>query len=734
MSCFKTIRAAALAGVCLTPAMILAQDDTQNEVSVGTRYQSQTSPVFGRYNGQTDKGFSSTGDVSLKGGDAWNSGGTDYYGLTGTDLGYQAGGKLGPEASVDFRYGQRGTWGVDVYYNAISYAGNTIYSPYLSTGILAAGSASLVNLGSNVGLTSNTAALRSQLVQQDTGLRRDIVGGTASYSFSNWTFSAEGRHEHKEGTLEGAAWNASFGSGESMPFVNPVNYDTDKYVAKMAYSAYGLQGQLSLTYSKFTDNNTGIALQQAPVAGIANPSTVYSAPPSNDAFYVNGSLGYLLGQDTHLLGNFRYGIEMQDASLAPVAGPGGLTAASVAALALNPQSSSALARVYGANVAADSTLFPHFDLHLGYMLDGRAVDTNPWVGIYGSATSSPPQTVSGAKVYAYSFPQEWSKQKINVEGNYRLLSNTKLTVGYTFNDIDRSMSQVDHSTESVVNARLATAIPSWQLDGSVAYSHGDRSAVMSLASINVPWTFTGSLPANPSVVFYQAPRLQDNVNLRANYHGLDDIDIGVIGRYTENRYTAPAGIVGTNNDRNAAIGPDVGWSPKPDMSYHLFYTYEQVYYDNRGAGAPYAANGYGYTAATTDTIHTVGVAADWKVNDKLKVGLDYTYYYGDIGYYLWGGAGTSSTAATTYQWQNVQNLPNVSSSMHNLTLHGQYEVTRNIGVWLGYQYQIFKDEDWAYNQWGAITKVSATNTAILTGVAQPSDHVNVIMTKLMVKF
>ena len=129
MTKIYSLRAMALAGVCLAPLAAAAQSfdldgtaaapaasparEYSGEVTVGARYQSGTSPLFGRYTGNDTKGIGSLGDFHVKGGDTPASGGTLFYEASGSNLNFQAGGlgpndNLAPEAELNLSVGQQG--------------------------------------------------------------------------------------------------------------------------------------------------------------------------------------------------------------------------------------------------------------------------------------------------------------------------------------------------------------------------------------------------------------------------------------------------------------------------------------------------------------------------------------------------------------------------------------------------------------------------------------------------
>ncbi len=753
-----TLRAIALAGVSLLPLAAFAAEDASdkpqynNEVSVGGRWQSENNPFFGRYNGFGDSGFGLLGGFAVRSRDAWDSKGTQYLEATGKNIDFTDN-RNAPESSVAVKFGQQGWWGANVAYDAITYTGNTIYTPYTASGslvpgLLPYGGASLTAPGSVFTTTygNRPTSLIALLAKTPTDTRRDIVSGGANYRMGDWLYTINLRHEHKDGTMEQTVDGSYTGIG----FAQPIDYDTDRYTVSAAYSTRQLQAQLNYSYSRFTDNNTAFNATYftSPTAtsnALYQAAAAYSLPPSNDAHYVTGALGYNLLPGTRFTGNFRYGVELQNDNMEPttystaaqfasLTGGGGYSL-----LSSNPSSLQGKAQVYGATAQISSNPLNNLDLTANYRLDGRDASTPVYTvaGFHGTDGAISANASS-------SFPQSWLKQNAAVEAGYRLLpsSNTKVTVGYAYDNVDRSIAQVGHSNSSTLSAKISSS-PLMDLSGSAAYEHGNRSAV---TNCNLPWQYlanSGATACEQSIAFYQAPMTTDAAKFRANYTPNEALSVGLFGKFAQDHYHYPGfnpanatGYTGTSMDRNISAGPDVAYRLSKDISLHAFYTFERIFFANNGNGAGPASVPPGtdrFTAATTDDVHTVGLSGDWKITDRLKLGASYNFYYGDVSYYMYNGVVVPGTPTVSYA--NVAALPNVNSSMHSLKLNGQYALTPTMTLWGGYSYDVFKDNDWAYNTWAPVTPTSATGGATLsTGVPNPSYHVNAVYTGVTVKF
>jgi MtrB/PioB family decaheme-associated outer membrane protein len=773
-----SLRAVLLAGACLAPLAAAAQDydiggaatitppvrEFDNSVDFGIRYQNNSSPVFGRYNGYPDKGFSTFGGFDLNWRPAPNTDDTFFFSATGRNVDFEHDGLgktsgVAPEGEVNASFGQQGTWKAKLFYDAITYTGQTFFTPYDKDGGLAAG---LVPFGgatrTAAGAIGSTYYVTHPLPEIETtaGTRRDIVGGNGKYIYGDWTVLAGVRHEHKEGTLAQTMYQSG-GGFSGTPFLEPVSYDTDRYEASLAYNTKRLQAQLGYVYSKFTDANSAFSVPYfvtGSTSAAPQLTAQYSLPPSNDAHYVTGTAGYNLTNTTRITGGFRVGIESSNSPLGTgTATPGSTLAAAYnfSNLAANPSTSDQLAETYNGRLQVTARPISKLELKASYGVDGRSLISNP-VTLFEVArpeagASTTPNTIGS---------QDWTKQKVQLEAGYRIIPSTKVTLGYQYDNVDRSAGNAvggqaspgywtGHSDENTVSVKLASSILQ-AVNGSIAYEHAVRSG---------QFEFVAPLDSG---AFYQAPRTADRVKLRTDYMPIDEVTLGINGKLENNRYRYQAGQTGVKEDSNASIGPDVTYMPTKAVTLYGFYTFQQIYYNNFGNGCPSSgttpgtagscpsgfsqgqpANGFGFNAATTDVVHTAGVSADWKPIDRLKIKFGYTFSYGDVTYNMFDGL---SAPVTLFSYENIQNLPKVSSSMHSLRLTGEYEMADNVSLLAGYSFDLFKDNDWAYG-WnplilanstaGGGTTVNSVNT-LTSGESQPTYRVHSLFTGVRVRF
>lgn len=715
---FKTtLKGVALAGVCLAPFAAAAQSNTDataaagkaapylsNEVTLGAEWQSGKAAQFGKYTGQWAGGGEVVGGFHVKGGDAWNSGGTTYWEAFGNNIDANKATAL-PEASLGFKYGQQGKWGIKFGYDSITYfQSDSFRSVYDKSGNL------------QPGITAGgTAAWRADLLaplmpSQDLKTRRDIFTGGGKIDLGNGLlFSVDNKYEHKEGTqqqsmtvggtatpvaagvytgLTSAGISAGNPPANLVYFPQPINYDTNRFDATLAYTTKKMQASLGYTFSSFTDNNIaftgwdpfrdsgGVAGQNTlgvvtagatPAALAANGyaatglpiQTSYSLPPSNSEHRVTGKFAYDFGSRTRLSSTFAYGIQYQNASLAAATlNQNLLNNNTFNGALINGQQMNASAHNLNGNVVLTSRPIKDVDLRASYTISDYDNNTpRDQVNATYADTALTGACIlalncghaSGVTINRYSF----TKQKVAAEAGYNVLPETKVSIGDTLQFINRKYDDFERSTENTMFARIASANLVPGINGTASYEHAVRAANITgwnYGSVNIqngngvptetlPNSVSLGIPSNPGGPYWNASRTADTVKGNLQYSpGDGKFTVGLNGQYTHDNYPQSNGE-GLDSDYRATIGPDVTFAPNSALGLHLFYTFERAWYRNNGMytqgqlinNATLVSPAAAWNQTTSDDTHTLGFNAEWKaIKDVLNIGLDYNFSYGNI--------------------------------------------------------------------------------------------------------
>jgi MtrB/PioB family decaheme-associated outer membrane protein len=601
------------------------------------------------------------------------------------------------------------------------------------------------------------------------GTRRDKVGLDGSYQLGSWLIKAGITHEHKEGTLEQAMTTGGSNTG-MVAFPMPINYDTDNYSVSAAYNTRQFQAALTYEFSNFIDHNSsGYQFEGWNFTEVYDPiaktytsyeyNGVYGLPPNNQAHNFTAQVGYNLTPATRLNGTFVWGLQLQNDPLtAPtlnqytlnvggVAGPTHNAYGNAAApFYLNPGSLGGVVQTFFGNVTATSRDILGLDLKGAYTVDIRDTQTPSYwiVGVSGDAATN----VQGVK-YRESVPESWTKQKVVLSAGYHFMPESQVIVGYTFQDDQRTNAITHHAQDNQESIKVQSSGFMPNTTGSLSYVHSDRSAsapdyslwtieIASDCSANnataifapgVPLTTMKTGLSNlgcQQIPFYEAARTQDMVTGMVTDTFGDNTSLSLYGKYTNNNYHDPAvnylsatGLpaVGVNNDYSITIGPDLNYRVTKDFDVHLFYTYLRTYRAMRALnsnGSTTLADQYG--ESTTYDIHTAGISATRQFSPKLKVGLDYVFSYGNLGF---AQSGTWDTGYAGDPQLNVRSTDNT------LRLHASYDYSANLAIYLAYQFDSLDMNDWS----------KVTNAyQVLTGDVPPQYNVSTVIAALKFKF
>ena len=785
MTRMLSYKAALAASVCLLPLQAFAQSDTgfdvgatpaataappvtNNWITLGGQYNSSGSTYLGRFSGAVSPGFYGLGDFHYLYRDPWDSGGTNYFSMDGANMGL-------PDRSFNAKVGQQGTWGLSFSYDGIPYyATNQFKSIWQSNGVLVPGVApGSIGLGSGVAFRNIAGAVPALgypytgtvagpsiwqpvltkslgLYNYNIGTQRDVFTGSGKYQWDDWTITASMRHEHKEGTqanslnITGTAGATSSSAAAPTTFTSalgyfaqPVDYDTDRYDLTAAYTKERLQAQVGYTFNNFTDNLvafnaanpygfTGATFGSA--SSLAGMFAPYVLPPSNSAHQIKMMVGYNISPTMRVNANFAYGLQMQNAGYDTASG--NPTAGNLS----EPRTSlNGLVQTFHGNVAMTAQPIPKLDVRVAYTIDDR--DNQSPRNLYSEDHNT--LAIVPTSVYR-NMPFSYDHQTVTAEAGYRILPQTKVSLNDTFETTYRNYADASFVTSNTLTAKVRSQV----LDGvfgALSYSHQDREAHN--YNNNSTWTLLGDTARDPAgfVMYFETSRKHDDVKGTIDLSPLNNLTASLMAKFSKDTY--PDESTGLRDNHNLVIGPDVNWQVSPGLSVHAFYTFQQLFYDQTSiyessTTAPPTASQFvaPWTAKTTDSVHTAGVSLDWQaIPDLLKIGLDYNFSYGDTAYALGDsvvlfGASVAGSQLTQ-QTINMQPLPDVTSMLSILSLHGEYAIQPGIALLFGYAWERFSYKDFQ-------TSAGSTQYAniMLPGTMNPNDSVHVVSAAVRVRF
>ncbi len=674
MTMRNILRGAALASTCLLPPAAFAQSvaansgsdqqsaktsDLNAEIDLGGQYQSGSSAMYGRRNGDWNDGFRALGAFSVKGGNTWDSGGTYGYTAFGKNLDFSSG-NLAPESSLGFKVGNQGKWGLSFNYDAITYfQSDSFHSAFLS------GGNGQLNPGVTPGAYNSWQANLVPLTTSDVSTRRDRFTVNGKYNLGyGLEFSTELFHEHKEGTMEQsmsigsttssfyppnatnspphsplagapAASTAAGALGALVYFPQPIDYDTDRYDIKLAYKSDKLLSELVYSFMKFSNGNNSFngqdpfslagpgatAAQKGPGGIYALPGqAAFALPPNNYQHTVTGDIGYSLTPTTQLSGTFQYGLQIANNTLPPdelALNPNLTPTAAQAALIANPVGGTsdqwnATAQIINGNLTLTSRPLTHFDVKAAYTINSYQNQTAR-TAMYNAGnvlenTAIPSTTAAqlaavscaGASVDTCTIPWAWTKQKVSLDVGYEFWPGTRGILGYAFQNVDRDYMMNDHSIENSFSARVNSRFSN-VLFGSLSAEYSSRDAKpQNLGTPNAALEVSSVYLGNGGAAWFDSSRNTSAVKGNLMYAATNDLNFGLNGQYVVDHYPKIY-VEGMDWDSRFSIGPEVSYRPIPSVSTSLFYNFELMQYHSHSVYGTICTTGAGVTSVTTPT-------------------------------------------------------------------------------------------------------------------------------------
>ena len=143
-----------------------------------------------------------------------------------------------------------------------------------------------------------------------------------------------------------------------------------------------------------------------------------------------------------------------------------------------------------------------------------------------------------------------------------MLEQARVTWGCRFQGVARNTSDVDHSKENTVSARVNSYLFAG-MNGSVSYDHSVRKAENYDGT--VPWMHLGyDDNENKPFAFHEASRTRDDVRARLTLPDWDGVQAGVQARYLADHY--PNSDFGLTNSHSILAGPGVCYMPTPKIT------------------------------------------------------------------------------------------------------------------------------------------------------------------------
>lgn len=748
----------ALAAMFAAPMMAAAAGDevtalTQptNTVEIGVANVSQKSAKFGEYNGLNDKGAVFIGNLNVRGGDAYGgSNGTTRWGISGTDLGTTSR-ALGGSVS------NQGRWDLSIGYDELRHnISDTYQTP--QQGSMGGNN---FTFPTNFGVINGNAAPSARVLNaaqsgafhtEDVGTTRKNTSFAAGFNFSpQLSLKFDYNHLDQSGAKligTGAQGGIAVAGTLSRPeanniIMNPTNYKTDSF--NLALNWAGNKGHLSGGYygSIFRDGYDSLTWQNsmtnaapgACVGAACFTNNTMSTAPSNNFHQLNLSGGYAFSPSTKLAGGFSYGRNTQNDGYAPtsIMQASGVAYNMMQAGGLPQSSLNGSVITRHADLKLTNKTTKDLVLSAGYKYNERDNRTASNAYRY--------MNLGNAAYTGVNLPYSNKKAQLELAADYRLAKNQNLRLAYEREAIKRWCNSVADGFQCVaspssdedklgltyrlkasdnvkLNAGYAYAKRSGDFDPAYVANTGDRGAA----------TINGGDKLGYAAHPY-ASRKQDILKAGVNWQASDKLDVGLNGRYSNDKYDATLGV---QDGQTTSINLDATYSYSENGSVSAYASWR-----NRERNLRNGLNGTATVAPTQiwttglkedsnamglNTKHTGLMGGKLELRGDLSYSLDKSRYSTQVPFLATCGLASTLTCGDT---------PDIKSRLIALKLTGTYQVDKSSKVVLAYLYQKLNSDDYYYNglQYGF-----TPNRVMPTNEQAPNYSVNMIAASYIYSF
>ncbi|ADL56009.1 MtrB/PioB family decaheme-associated outer membrane protein [Gallionella capsiferriformans] len=712
-----------------------------NSVEIGVGNVSQQSAKFGEYSGLNTANAGVVGNFDLRGGNAYEgvAGGTRWN-INGRDLGTTS-------RSLGGSLSNQGKWDLSIGYDELRHnitdtyqtpqqgaMGGNVFTLPATFGTVNGNPANM-NLP---GVTGSTRVLtpiqQAAFHTEKVGTTRKNTSFAAAYTFNEqWSVNFDYNHLNQTGAklIAGASqagvtglstWRAEAVS----VLMNPTNYKTDNF--NLALNWLGDSGHLTGAYygSLFRDGYNSLSWQNPVTNNAASVSTCasggactyqslsMSTAPSNEFHQINLTGGYVFSPATKLAGGFSYGRNTQNDSYSSALMFGG---------ALPPQASlNGLVVTTHADLKLTNQTTKDLTLSAAFKYNDRDNRTASNTYLYQSINLAPNAATSYTGV---NTPYSNRKTQLELAADYRIAKGQNLRVAYEREDIKRGCNNVVGGAQCVASPsstedKLALAYRMKATDSvslNAGYNYANRKAVFDHNFLSNVGNRASILAGGANsvlnggdfvgfVAYPYASRKQDMLKAGVNWQASQKLDLGLNGRYSNDKYDA---VLGVQDGQSVSINLDATYSYSEESSVAAYASWQNGRRNMRsGANATFAGNGVTanvvpvntYTNQLTDTSNAIGLntkhtglmGGKFELLGDLSYSLDKSRYSTQVPALL-----TCASTSLANSTLVCGDTPDIKTNVITLKLTGNYQVNKTGKVTLGYLFQQMKSSDFFYN-------------------------------------
>lgn len=691
----------ALAGlVAVLPAAALPPEENESWVELGAWVNSDDSYKFGDFTGLEEKGISLLANFDISRRAVWDSGDVRWWRAQGQNLGLDS-----RWARGDFGY--QGLFDVWFEYEEIP----KFQTDSAITVFQGRGTDRLTLRPSWV--ASSTTAGFSALAENERDLdiehmRRDVRAGFGLDLPADLEWVGDYEYETKKGRKVVAALIGNTGGNPRTSLVaEPLDYQTNEGQTALRWNGERVQLQLGYEISVFDDSNDSLTWQNPfsqvggwqVGAGVGYPTGFgrKATPPDNSFNQVSMAGGVDLPWNTRISGDAAFGWMRQNADFLPY------TVNPLLSAPVPPPRGDADAGIdtTAATLRLASRPIDHLRIDANVRYDDRDNTTPRDVYLYVSGDSLNQQGI-GSNRARLNLPNSYQLVEGGFEAGYEFFERTELSVGYQRQEIERTYTEVDETTENTYEAALRSRPLSWlqaRVEGSYADRNGTEYMYRSPLFGGFTPEYVGSI-TDPDELFENNPLLRKNnfadrkrsrVLGRIDLMPMDELSIGLDGAWVDDDYDQST--LGLTQREALSSTIDLSWTPIEILTTYAWFTYENLKSDVDGRAFSNAAQSSDperdWFESDEDHVYTAGVGAELHLlDDRLRLRADYVYSMANTDIEVATGPALTPTS---------RNFPDVESRLHDFNVSAEYQFRENLAFRVSYLVEDLKSDDWAIN-------------------------------------
>ena len=337
---------------------------------------------------------------------------------------------------------------------------------------------------------------------------------------------------------------------------------------------------------------------------------------------------------------------------------------------------------------------------------------------------------------------DYNRHTANAEASLDVLADTRFSLGYTYERMNRDFREVAAMTDHRVKASVSTRFP-W-LDLKASYERSDRDTSDYIFNqYNVAQGNPNESPVLPLLrKFDEAARDRDEVQLIGTSQLTQTLSLSAMVLYARDDYSDS--LFGLLEDDHRAYSLDLSYSATDLLSIYTSYTIEQYSTFQRarqwspaGPSNPYTRetgfdSNSNWEARPDDAIYTASIGLEGDLlEQRLRYSIAYVYSKSDGRIRFASPVGVAANDANAFEPAPFNQVDDVKFHTFNPEL--EYRVAERLSVAAGYQLEKFSIDDTNYRGFTFTPRnlQGGINAGLLMGAYLfPRYNVNVVYARL----